>query len=75
MCNFSDLDMIEQLLEAGADPFIETKIKKDNEPFTAFDLAQFSGFSEALKLLFLYSFSDTRSKGLSLNLKISAPKA
>lgn len=65
--------MTERFLDAGADPHLYFQMRKDSDPFTAFDLALFSGFSDALRLLFLFGYADT-SKHVGPKQHKSAPK-
>lgn len=53
--------MVEMLLNFGADPNLEARIRKDDESFTAFDLALFCQFNEASKLLFQHKYADSHT--------------
>jgi hypothetical protein len=66
--------MVERLLDVGADPHLDYRMRKDGDPFTAFDLALFSGFSDALRLLFLFGYADTHAKHTGQKQHKSAPK-
>lgn len=66
--------MTEQLLNVGADPHVEAKTRKDGEPFTAFDLALYSQFNDALKLMFSHVYADSNAKHPQLKESKSVPK-
>jgi hypothetical protein len=53
--------MVEMLLNFGADANLEARTRKSEESFSAFDLALFCQFNEALKLLFLHQYADSHT--------------